>query len=304
MKKIELKDNLHWFVPSIITALVYVFWWKIIWSLFLIISCIYFIFHFWENLKFCLKIIVDFLSEKLKIRDTKKIIYWVIGLLIFLLIWVITLFWKSELEIYSIAEWYDIKYEDYFTSWNFDLDNWEIYEDKFMWTDFNSKSLNSSAYKERWYPLYIDLKNISWDKILVWKFKINWASRVWIRFANTDWYSSSELQELHFNECVLSSYEWWNVQKWYSHFIYKRNPTNNSSYTNFEITNDIYYVLAKIWWGKISCYFQKEWDDNYKEIIRNQNIVFENLGWPVMTKYIDDTNSYPELLEFKMYTKK
>lgn len=75
------------------------------------------------------------------------------------------------------------------------------------------------------------------------------------------------------------------------------------TFSKENITEGVYYLLTKISWNKISCYFQKEWDNNYTEITVDKNLEFENLWWPVLTRFIDNKANYPEILDFKIYTK-
>jgi len=233
----------------------------------------------------------------------KKIVYIVSSLSVIVIIsFFMISFLTSKPAIVSIVDWYDIILSESLEGGNFQ-NNFIISDDQFASTNSNSKTLKVSSFKERAYTIFSDLKWITGDKILLWKFKVNWPSRFGFRLMNTTAFDSNEIRNDHFNECVLSSYDGDKIKKWYSHFIYKRWVDNKSSFQKADINEWIYYVLLKLSEWKISCYFQKEWNENYTEIIVNQDMVFENLGWPTMTRYIDDSTSFPELLEFKLYSK-
>jgi len=65
MKKIDIKENLHWIIPSFITAWWFVVWKFWIWIVFLLGSLIYIIYHFWNK-------IIVFYNNKLKILTEKE----------------------------------------------------------------------------------------------------------------------------------------------------------------------------------------------------------------------------------------
>lgn len=222
------------------------------------------------------------------------------ALVLFWIIWIASFLWKPE--ILDIANGSDVVIHEKFHGWNF-KNNFNVIDDQFVSTENDSKTLKSSSHKKRAYTIFTDLTRIKGDKFLFWKFRINWPSRVGFRLMNKKTYDSNEILEGHLNECVITSYGDGKVKEWYSHYIHKRGVDERSSFEKTEIKEGVYYLLLKLSWWKISCYFQKEWNKNYKEIIVNQDIIFEHLWWPVMTRYIDDPETFPEVLEFNVYIK-
>lgn len=303
MPKINLKENLHWIIPSFITAWSFVIWQFSIWIIFLLVSVIYIIYHFSDK-------IWNFYNLKLKEKINKfwKLkFFWIVWFIIFTLFWTwVYSYYFSELKIFTLIEWFDLKFEDNFEWWNISNNDdfkWIISDNQFANWDNNSKTLKTSSLKERGYPIYQDLKDLSWEKILLTKFYLPEAARIWIQFVNTNWFESNEKQKNNFQECRIQTFEWvrnWmNYSRWYWDIIYRKEwPFQKEE----DITEWNYYLLAKISWNKLSCYFQKEWEKDYKEIILNKDISFENWWWPIITRFIDDKRNYPEILEFKLYS--
>ena len=311
MEKLELKDHLQWFIPTAVSSLIIIFWSKTIWGLFLLISCAYFIFHFWEHLKNYWDLILKYISSKLKIQDTRKILYWIIifFILILLWIWALVIFWNSQPKIYDLTEDYKIKFQDNFEAWNIsnsDDYKWIVKDNKFINWDKDSLTLKSAWLNERGYPIYQNLKHINADHILLSKFYLPEWWRIWLQFANTTSFESNEILDLHYQECRIASFRW-NINNkeyfpWYWGYLYKR-WGKDDDYEKVDVIPWNYYILAKISWSNISCYIQKEWENFYKTIVSNEPLNFQHLGGPVITKFVDNKNNYPELLEFRLYTK-
>jgi len=309
MKKLELKDHLHWFIPTAVSSLIIIFWSKTIWGLFLLISCAYFIFHFWEHLKNYWDLSLKYIGSKLKIKDTKKILYWIIIFFILILLWLLVfiVLWNSKPKIYDLTQGYNLNYKEEFnidsvwSNWVWFYEDWE---NEFITNDIWAKTLNTNAKKQRTYALFQDLRDVSGQQILMWKFKLREWWKVWIRFVNTLWANSDQIRENHSNECVLQYYKTDSISMWYGHQVTKSNFLwNESTFQDKDLSEWTYYVLAKIWWDTFSCYYQKESSDQIYEIIKDKKIIFQNLWWPLLAKYIDAKNSYRELLEFRLYTK-
>ncbi len=302
---------LLWFLWLILTVLTSIFSWKIAWIVVWILWLISFIWYFfWKNIKNIFEEIVLKYNENLKNKVEK---FWKAKIIIifFILIWIISVlsvksFYYSEPKIFKLTEWFNLEFEDKF-EWGASKDLWRIDDNQFISYWNNWKTLKSSAYNWRWYPMYFDLIQLEWERILLAKFNLKDWWEIGIQFANNKWPYIDETLEKHYNKCFIRSYKWnfnnidYRKGSWYS--IYKRWMKDWSLFDDYNISSWNYYLLAKISWRKVSCYFQKEWEDNYIEILKNDDVIFENLWWPVLTKFIDDKRSYPEILEFKIYTK-
>lgn len=240
----------------------------------------------------------------------KQIYLFILILFLILALW-ITYFLKKiqEPKIYDVANGYKLLFQDDFEWWNmYEWNNhkWIIKDNKFINWDNNSLTLKSAWLNERGYPIYQNLKYINADHILVSKFYLPEWSRIWLQFANTTSFESDEILDLHYQECRISSFAWTrnniDYYKWYWGYLYKR-WWEDDDYEKIDVLPWNYYMLAKISWNSISCYIQKEWEDSYKTIVNNERLEFQNLGWPVITKFVDNKNNYPELLEFRLYVK-
>jgi len=305
MKKIDFKDNFHWIIPSLLTAWGFVFGTFLIGLVFLIVSLCYVIYHFfWEVIVYCYQKRIKKYIEKIPKR------YFIIFLLILIvstLILLMFIFQKSLPKIYTLTEGYELEFNQ-----KFNIDNiWEYWEwiyenqeNEFITNDIWAKTLNTNAKKQRTYAMFQDLRKLNWTKLMLWRFNLKEWWKVWIRFVNTIWINSDTIRENHSNECVLQNYKTDNITMWYGHQVTKNKFLwGESTFQSKDLSEWIYYLVAKIWEGKFSCYYQKEWTEKVYQIIQDKDIIFENLGWPLLTKYIDDKNSYPELLEFELYTK-
>jgi energy-coupling factor transporter transmembrane protein EcfT len=245
------------------------------------------------------------------LKKINTIIVMVVSLLSFI-IFIILLsinFLFSSPKIFDFTNWLNLKYNEEFNWKRININNnykW-IFEDsnnEFSTTINWTKTLATSSYPQRWYSILQSLKNLKWDRILIWKYKLKEWWKVWIRFMNTKWFNSDSIMEKHNNECILQFYKSDNTDEWYWHHITKNIFLwNESIFTNYNFIEWEYYILAKISWRQFSCYFQKEWDDIIYPIIENKNIIFENLWWPVLTRFIEDEKTFPELLEFWLYSK-
>lgn len=218
-------------------------------------------------------------------------------------------YWNPK--IYDLTKWFNLKFEDNFEWWNLKNDDnfkWIIKDNKFTNSNKNWKTLITSSIEERWYPIFQELKELKWDRLIISKFYLPDWWRIWLQFANTKWQKNKEVFEDHYQECRVSSYDWiWvnsrmQYHKWVWDLLYKRKviywPFNDINITSWN-----YYILAIVSNNKLSCYYQEEWDKNYKEIIVDKPLEFENLWGPVITRFIDDKNSYPIILDFKLYSK-
>ena len=312
MKKINFRENLNWIIPTVITVLGFVFGNHFIWVISLIWWIIYIVYHFlWSKIIILYKNIIEkYNRTKFKIKIEKfwktKILLIFIVLILIISFFSVKAYYYSEPKIFKLTEWFNLEFEDKFEWW-ISKDFWRIDDNQFISYWNNWKTLKSSAYNWRWYPMYFDLIQLEWERILLAKFNLkNWWE-IGIQFANNEWPHVDETLEKHYNKCFIRSYKWnfnnlsYRKGSWYS--IYKRWMKEWSLFDDYNIDSWNYYILAKISWRKISCYFQKEWEDNYIEILKNDDVIFENLWWPVLTKFIDDKRSYPEILEFKIYTK-
>jgi len=306
MKKLNITENLHWIIPSIITALWFVIWTFSVWIIFLVISFSYVIYHFfWEKLS-------SFYKNKLEERINnfwKVKVFSLLFFIVFIIPIIIYFNYDKKAKIYDLASDYDLIFEEKF-NWKNIIENntfkW-IYQDsnnEFTTSEEWYKTLKTSSYKQRWYWIFQDLRKLEWERILVWKFNLKEWWKVWIRFMNTKDLYSNEIMEKHNNECIIQFYDSENTWIGIWHHVTKNNfKWNESSFDYKKLTEWNYYILAKISWRQFSCYYQKEWEEQINEIIANKDIIFENLWWPVITKYIDDKKSYPEILEFQLYTK-
>lgn len=296
-----------WFLTLILTILASIFWWIIWWSLvWLILLYLFGHYFFWDK-------ITDFYDSKLKKWVNRfwkiKVLLLIIILIVLIFIFFFFSFFNSKPKIFDFTNWLSLKYEEIF-NWK-DIkttnDYKRIYEDinnEFTISNNWTKTLNTSSELQRWYSMLQNLKYLKWDRVLIWKFNLKEGWKVWIRFMNTDWFNSEEIKKLHNNECVLQFYKSNKVDEWYWHHVTKNVFLwKESTFKNYNFTNWNYYILAKISWRQFSCYFQKEWENMVFPIIENKNIIFENLWWPVLTRFIQDEKTSPELLGFWLYSK-
>lgn len=285
------------FILWVVTVLTLVFWNQSVWIAFLFILSSIWIWYFLK----------DHLKEKNKFI-IGVITVLSISLLIFL--WIQKVFYASP-KIFDLTKWFDLKFEEIFNWWNLSKNNtylWIKKDDQFTNWSWNYLTLGSSSKLTRTYPLYQNLKSFDRDVILLSKFYLSEWAKIWIQFANTKTFDVPTILEDHFNECRIQSIEWkilWDTyNKWFWNCIYKRGCQSNDKFTKSEITPWNYYILAKISWTKLSCYFQKEWDKEYKTIIEDKEMEFQNLWWPVMARMIDGEQFYPRVLSFKLYLRK
>jgi hypothetical protein len=249
----------------------------------------------------------DHIKEKNKIIIIITTIFAIITLLF---MWINKLFF-SNFKILKMVNWYDLKFEDTFKWWNFSSNEnfiWIKKDDQFTNWIWDTITLTDSSLKARWYSIYQDLKKYSWEKILITKVYLpNWT-RAWIQLVNTIKYDSNDILNNYYEECRIHSFNWkfnWdNFKEWYWACTYKNNGCQKvDKFTNIQISPWIYYILAKISWDKLSCYFQREWEKDYKTIIENKKIDFQNLWWPMISRIRDWKDFFPKILDFKLYIK-
>lgn len=223
-------------------------------------------------------------------------------------------FYNPDPLIFELTKGYSLSFKDEIKNGNLSMSKefqWIYKQDGFengkgKWIFADSLTIKSWAYPERKNAIYQDIRKYNDNYILIGKFYLKGKNSIGLDFIKEiePWTSGSSYQS-----CGITTQNWLN---WAWFMI-----NNSSNYIDFfngkkldyteaqkgKFTEWTYYILAKIENWKLSCLYQKEWEDSYNSIVSNVWLKMNELAGPKLIKYSNTDEPKPYLLDFWIYSK-